>query len=221
MNQHFKYTTYNPREYEIHHMALTRVPHGSKVLELGCATGYITKLLSENACEVTGVELDKTAGGQAKKYAKKIIIGDLNYPSTLGIKETYDIILCLDVIEHLIQRNQLLKACKTWLKPGGTLILSTPNIAHLKVRLALLQGKFTYEKIGIMDETHVHFYTKETLVKEFLDAGFTIAEIQGSSDLGQLPLLGRILRKLPKKVQHSIVTLWPTLLSVQWLVTAT
>jgi 2-polyprenyl-3-methyl-5-hydroxy-6-metoxy-1,4-benzoquinol methylase len=215
-----KYTTYNPRPYEIHHLALTKVGVEKRVLELGCATGYITKILKKNNCFVTAVDANSEAILQTKQIADEVIQADLNEPQSLNIKKKYSVVLLMDVIEHLINREELLQNIKKWLGPDGVLILSTPNIAHIRVRLNLLRGKFTYTEIGIMDSTHVHFYTKDTLLTELNKTGFSIKECIGSADLGQIPLFGRWLRHIPKHIQFMIVSLFPTLLAVQWLVIA-
>jgi hypothetical protein len=127
----------------------------------------------------------------------------------------------MDVVEHINHRDELLTAVKSWLKSDGKLILTTPNIAHISIRLKLLRGDFTYTKWGILDETHVHFFTKSTLIQLFHKQGFKIEKVMGSADFGQLPILGRFARHLPKALQHQITTLWPTLFAVQWLIVTT
>lgn len=220
VNSSTKYSEYNPRRYEIHQLALERVPTKSTVLELGCATGYITNILHKKNCVVTCVEIDKASASLAKPYAHKLFIANLNEPSTIPIKSSFEVVLCMDVIEHLTNRKKLLSWVNKRLKFDGILILSTPNIAHIRIRMNLLWGNFTYEPIGIMDETHVHFYTKDTLTQELSLAGFAIEECIGSADLGQIPFFGRLLRYLPKSFQFFIVSINPNLLAVQWLIVA-
>lgn len=215
-----KYSIYNPRPYEIHHLALSKVGENKKVLELGCATGYITKLLKQKKCIVTAVDADSNAISLVRHIADEAIQADLNNPQSLKIKKHYSVVLLMDVIEHLIHREELLQYINTWLASDGILILSTPNIVHIKVRLDMVLGKFTYTEMGIMDNTHVHFYTRETILEELRKAGFMIRECIGSADLGQVPLFGRILKHLPKLVQFRIVSFFPQLLAVQWLIVA-
>ncbi len=215
-----KYATYNPQPYEIHHLALSKVGENKKVLELGCATGYITKLLKQKKCFVTAVDTDSDAISKTKHIADEVIQADLNEPQSLTIKKHYSVVLLMDVIEHIIHREELLQYIKQWLTSDGILVLSTPNIVHLRVRLDMMLGKFVYTEMGIMDNTHVHFYTRETILEELTKAGFIIKECIGSADLGQVPFVGRILKHIPKYVQFRVVSLFPRLLAVQWLIVA-
>ena len=215
-----KYAIYNPRPYEIHHLALSKVGDNKKVLELGCATGYITKLLKQKKCFVTAIDADSDAISKTEHIADEVIQADLNEPESIHIKTRYSVVLLMDVIEHIINREKLLHHIKKWLSNDGILVLSTPNIVHLRVRLDMVFGKFEYTKMGIMDNTHVHFYTRETILEELTKAGFIIKECIGSADLGQVPIIGRILKHIPKHVQFWIVSMFPRLLAVQWLIVA-
>lgn len=215
-----KYTKYNTNKFEIHSMALDLVKSNSSVLELGCATGYYTRELLKKNCTVIGIDSEKEAIRAARKINKNSILGDLNYPQHIKVGRTFDYVLCLDVIEHLVQREEMLNFVKRKLNSNGTLILSTPNIAHVKVRVRLLMGVFDYEKIGIMDTTHLHFYTRKTIINEIKLAGFRQIEVFPSVDLGQVPLFGKLLRKLPKVIQKKIVDIDPELFAVQFLIIA-
>ncbi len=126
------YIQLNPRPYEVHRLAIDLVPPGSRVLDIGCATGYIARELRKKSCMVIGVEKDPAATKVARRYCKNVIKGDLECPQLLPIpKHSFDVVLCLDVLEHLINRQELLQFIGDWLTAGGRLILSTPNIAHV------------------------------------------------------------------------------------------
>ena len=163
------------------HMGLVnRINPKERVLELGCATGYLSNILKEQLdCYVVGVEIDAEAGAQASNYCDRVIIADLDTDHWIENLEgeTFDVILCADVLEHLKNPDKTLSALKPFLDSNGRLLASIPNVAHASVRLELLQGHFDYEKLGLMDETHLHFYTRNGLVNMLMDAGFVCYDI--------------------------------------------
>lgn len=215
----FRYDTFNSREFEVHRIVYNLIEPRSIVLDLGCATGYFGKELSKKNCELYGVEKDRKAAELAKPHYRKILISDLERLEDLQLSSKYfDYILLLDVIEHIINRRLLLQLCKKWLKKDGRLILSTPNIAHISIRLQLLFGNFTYTKNGILDESHVHFFTKERLLLFLDESGYKVEKLIPSSDFGQLPVFGRLMRKFPKYFQFKLTKLSMKLLAPQFVV---
>jgi 2-polyprenyl-3-methyl-5-hydroxy-6-metoxy-1,4-benzoquinol methylase len=215
-----KYTEFNPREYEVHDIALKHIPERSYVLELGCATGYFSAELKKKGCTVVGVDYEKEALVQAKKICDRVVWADFESGEPLPVKEQFDRVLCMDVIEHLRNGQNFLRTLRPFLEDTSVIILSTPNVAHIRIRLKLLFGQFGYTKTGVMDETHVHFYTRDTLKECFERAGYDIEKIVPSADFGQLPFLGRFARHIPKSIQYTLTTLFPTLLGVQFVVLA-
>ncbi len=144
---------------------LAWVPPGSRVLELGCATGYMSALLrDEKRCQVTGVEVDADAARRAHALGLTVLVGSLDDPSFLGSLEgEFDVVIASDVLEHLVEPERALAHVRSLLAPGGRMVLSTPNIAAWQIRSKLFfGGQFRYEEHGIMDRTHVHFFTWET-----------------------------------------------------------
>ncbi len=150
---------------------IDNIKENSVVLEFGPASGRLTRYLkNEKNCKVYIVEIDEEAGLIAAKDAEDYVIGDIqDYEWTKkfsGIK--FDYILFADVLEHLTQAEKVVKAAAKMLKDGGKMCISVPNIAHNSVIINLLKNRFEYTSTGIMDNTHVHFYTKESL-DEFVD----------------------------------------------------
>lgn len=216
-----KYTTFNDRPFEVHRLMLDQIADGSRVLELGCATGYFSERLKRKRCYVVGVEYEKEAAKIASKICDKVLLSNLEDLKKVNLRnETFDVVLAMDIIEHLRNYAEIVTAVGKWLRPEGRFFLSTPNIAHVSIRLGLLMGKFEYTYQGILDETHVHFFTRESLIRLLKEKRFSIISIQGSTDLGQVPILGRYLRHIPKSLQAFIVQLFPRLLAVQWVVEA-
>ncbi len=162
----------------------SRVKPGERVLELGCSFGYLSKFLQEElACNVVGVDLDQEALEHATSFCSKVIVADLDKDDWLNeIKGlTFDVILCADVLEHLKSPITVLSALKPFLHSESRLLASVPNIAHGSIRLELLQGHFDYESLGLMDDTHLHFYTRDGLIGMLMKAGYACSDIAYTS----------------------------------------
>jgi SAM-dependent methyltransferase len=153
------------------------VPQGARVLEFGCATGYMSEVLkTRKGSKVTGIEISPEAGELAKEHCDRVIIGDaeeLDYDELLG-KERFDAILFADVLEHLKDPGEVLRRIRPFLSRRGSVVASIPNIAHGSVRLALLAGEFRYRDLGLLDNTHLRFFTREGIHDLFEGAGFVI-----------------------------------------------
>ncbi len=162
-------------KYSRHRNLVELACQGKKILELGCAAGYITRHLKERGCNVTAIEVDGEAAECAQPWCDKLIVHDLNQPG--WVQEAgggFDTVLCGDVLEHLVQPETVLRQIKDLLVPGGRVIICLPNIAHIRVRLRLLFGKFEYAPAGIMDVTHLRFYTYKTARELIEGCGFRI-----------------------------------------------
>jgi len=152
---------------------------GKRILELGCAAGYISRHLQERGCRVTGVEIDAEAAEHARTWCEKVVVHDLNdldWVDQVGVG--FDTILCGDVLEHLVQPENILWHIQRLLAPGGRVIICLPNVAHIRVRLKLLFGKFEYDSAGVMDVTHLRFYTYKTARELIEHSGFKIVSYQ-------------------------------------------
>lgn len=144
----------------------------STVLDLGCGTGALGRwLVQRSDCTIDGVTLSETEAGQARAVYRKVIVGDLGQLAltphfALG---TYDFIVCADVLEHLADPAALLDACRPLLSPHGRLLTSVPNAAYCGLVAELMHGNFEYRDEGLLDRTHLRFFTRKTLT-EFLSA---------------------------------------------------
>jgi 2-polyprenyl-3-methyl-5-hydroxy-6-metoxy-1,4-benzoquinol methylase len=151
-----------------------------RVLDVGCATGNLAEVLAGRGCRVTGIEIDPEAARQAEKHCERVIVGDVE-SLDLGAEldeSVFDVIVFGDVLEHLKDPLQTLRRFKPFLQTEGYVIASIPNIAHGSVRLALMQGRFRYRSLGLLDDTHLRFFTRETVEQLFKDAGFLIADLR-------------------------------------------
>lgn len=161
--------------------AYQKVFCGARVLELGAATGGLTRNLSEvKKCEVDIVEIDGESGIQAAQYANVAVLGesgDLDrFIWTESIKGEYDYIIILDVLEHLKFPENVLLCVKKYLKPGGELLLSIPNVAHNAVVAELLNDDFPYQDLGLLDNTHIHFFAYRSILRMLQNVDMCIKE---------------------------------------------
>nr|WP_162942357.1 class I SAM-dependent methyltransferase [Desertimonas flava] len=149
------------------------------MLELGASSGYMTAVLKRRGNAVTAVECDENAAAELKQIADVTIVGDLNDPEVLAdVKGPFDVVLAGDVLEHLNDPARLLLEAVAKLAPGGAVVLSVPNVAHIDLRLALLQGRFDYQPTGLLDATHVRFFTYESLLTLLAGAGLLVTDIE-------------------------------------------
>jgi SAM-dependent methyltransferase len=154
----------------VHADVVKQVDEGSRVLELGPATGYMSRAFVERGCSVVGIELDPEMAVKAEAICERVIVGDiddLDLEAELG-DDRFDAIVAADVLEHLRDPLKALIDLKAFLKPDGCFVISFPNVAHGSVRLALLSGHFDYQDIGLLDSTHLRFFTRESF-EQLLD----------------------------------------------------
>ncbi len=165
-------------ENNAHAFALGMIGHNKSVLEVGCASGYLTKVLVERGCTVTGMELDPDAAEYAESWAEQVVIGDLDDPDVWAyIKdEAFDVVFFGDVLEHLRAPLAALQQAARKVKPSGFVVTSVPNVAHGDVRIALMNGRFRYGNWGLLDKTHVRFFTLETIRQLLHDAGLVLMD---------------------------------------------
>jgi GT2 family glycosyltransferase/SAM-dependent methyltransferase len=155
---------------------LALVPWESRnVLELGCASGRLGRSLKERQiCRLTGVEMNPQAAQEARKYFDWVISENLESGSVQFPEHTFDAVICADVLEHLQNPWLVLKSISQWLRPGGILICSIPNIANLGIMTQLAKGLWSYADAGILDRTHLRFFTRSGFEAALTEADFQI-----------------------------------------------
>ncbi|HYT10193.1 MAG TPA: class I SAM-dependent methyltransferase [Mycobacteriales bacterium] len=156
------------------------VGSNKRVLDVGCSTGYLARVLTALGNTVSGVEYDAAAAKEAEPDLDRLVVGDLE---ALDLVEAFgegafDVVVFGDVLEHLRDPLPVLRGARPLLSPGGSVVISVPNIAHGDVRLALLKGRFRYTKLGLLDETHTRFFTRENLDSFLHDAGFVAVDVR-------------------------------------------
>ncbi len=158
------------------------ISYKSRVLDLGCATGsFGAYLFYKRKCEVVGVDFSKEQLEicQSRNAYQALYQIDLNNINTEldEYKHYFDTIVITDVIEHLTTPEKLLSKLQYYLKENGNIIISVPNVNHLSVKLSLLLGEFNYQETGILDESHVKFYTARTIIALLNKFNFQITNI--------------------------------------------
>ncbi len=151
------------------------IPTGGTVLELGPAGGYFTRYLKETlGCVVDAVELDPAMADDARPWCRRMIVGDLEALSLSSCLagNTYDAIVIADVIEHLRDPAPLLRELRTLLTPEGACLISVPNIAYGGVIAELMQEEFGYRPEGLLDRTHLRFFTWKSFAALLEETGW-------------------------------------------------
>lgn len=149
---------------------------GFKILDVGCGTGLLGYEMKKKGNYVYGVDISKKELDMTSKrlnYVKNIDITK----HEIILPKDFDIIVFADVLEHLKDPLSCLKNFKNYLKVNGEIIVSLPNVACYNVRLSLLLGRFNYKKYGILDDTHLRFFTKKTARQLIEDAGYRILKV--------------------------------------------
>lgn len=141
-------------------------PHAAQVLEVGCGAGATLHWLKQSgrAGRTVGVELFESAAAVARGRVDQLLVGNAEtlLPGPLA-PASFDLVLCLDVLEHMIDPWAFMRQVQALLKPDGLVIASIPNVRHLRVVLdLLLAGRWQYADDGILDRTHLRFFTRES-----------------------------------------------------------
>ncbi len=195
------------------------VRSNGNVLELGPATGYFTKHLKEElGCSVHCIEISESMAKEAEKYCEKMVIADID---AINMEEAfsgnaYDYVIIADVLEHLQEDEKTLISCRNLLKPGGKCIVSVPNIGHASIIGGLLKGRFDYTNEGLLDRTHLHFYTRRSITRLLEKCGFEIIETDTVTKLPEDTEVRNSLTDLPYDIQKQIFSA-PDALTYQFI----
>jgi len=162
-----------------HLEALKLIGGNKRVLDIGCSSGHLIKAIREKLGGVVdGIEVNAKKAKLAAKIARKVYVGSVEDPELIDqLSGTYDVLLFLDVLEHLNDPLSVLKKIRHLLVDDGCLIASVPNIANWRMRLSLLMGRFEYQEAGLLDKSHLRFFTLKSLKEMFNEAGYRIVNL--------------------------------------------
>lgn len=157
------------------------IPDDAKhILDVGCGVGNLGAAIKDKRgrhIEVVGIEKEPIVEKKAKDNLDLIIIGDAENISLPFEKEYFDCIIYGDVLEHLINPWGLLARHCEYLKPKGLIIASIPNIAHYRIIKMLKKNEWNYKDAGVLDDTHLRFFTIKSVKKMFSDAHLEIIKV--------------------------------------------
>lgn len=158
---------------------LALIPQSARrVLDVGCGRGRLGESLkARQAVEVVGIECDERAVEAAKSRLDQVVTGDVEKLTHQFAPASFDVIVCGDVLEHLREPMRWLRRAREWLAPEGKLVASIPNVRHHSVLRGLLAGNWTYEAAGLLDQTHLRFFTRRSIEDLFTQAGFQIRKL--------------------------------------------
>jgi 2-polyprenyl-3-methyl-5-hydroxy-6-metoxy-1,4-benzoquinol methylase len=163
-----------------HTLMVELVGGDKRVLDVGCATGYLARVLTERGCTVSGLESDVDAAEEARPVLHQLVVGDveaLSLADAFG-DERFDVVVFGDVLEHLRDPLAALRNARSVLAERGSVVASIPNVAHGSVRLALMAGRFEYQKLGLLDSTHLRFFTLASIEELFREAGMVPIDVR-------------------------------------------
>jgi 2-polyprenyl-3-methyl-5-hydroxy-6-metoxy-1,4-benzoquinol methylase len=204
----------NPRRHGGHQKMLRLVGSGRRVLDVGCAGGYLAERLVAQGNTVVGLEVDPAAAARAERFCERVLVGDVETIELPFEPGSFDVVLCGDVLEHLRDPGVFLARVRPLLAPRGRLVLTTPNVANWAIRLSLLFGRWRYGDKGILDRTHTHLFTRKTLVETLDRAGYRIEVLDHTVPV---PLVGS---DRVEAAANSVARLRPPLFAYQFVVVA-
>jgi SAM-dependent methyltransferase len=196
-------------------------PRGGTLLDLGASAGHLGAALRDHFGRTIGFEYEVACIGSLRKIFDEAAIADLEKLKRLPTGA--DAIVLGDVLEHLRDPTALLQMVRDALGPNGRAFISVPNIANVTVRLGLLFGVFEYRDRGILDNTHLRFYTMRTIRRQIERAGLRILAVRGSSVPVRL-IIGKWtpepLLRLGEWLLTLVTRLWKSLFAYQIIIVA-
>ncbi|MBT4258075.1 class I SAM-dependent methyltransferase [archaeon] len=200
--------TYNKYVY-------SKINKNKKVLDLGCNTGLLGEALKKNKnCIVYGADYSKEAIILAKKRLDYSVVCNLEKEVPFE-SEKFDVIVLADILEHLKDPENLLNKIKNLLKKEGVIISCIPNVANINIRFQLLFGKWDYKKSGILDKTHLRFFTKKTMKLLFENKGYKIIKIDSTPGFEFFCLYHF---KILKRIKENLCNIYPSLFANQFII---
>jgi 2-polyprenyl-3-methyl-5-hydroxy-6-metoxy-1,4-benzoquinol methylase len=187
-----------------------------RVLDLGCSGGRLLEQMRRQGNHVTGVDSIEIDG--VRDRVDEFLLGDLDEGIPAAAGNGYDVVIAADVIEHLRDPGRLLRQMTEVLKPGGEIVISTPNFGHWYARGRVVTGTFDYDRRGILDQTHLRFFSRASLRRLFKANGLDIIELTYTGLPFAVLTSGENWRtRLLAKIDRGLVRLRPTLFGYQFV----
>ena len=138
------------------------IPVGARVLDVGCGSGELARMLSDRAESVDGIEANPERAENARQYMRTVITGEAGPSIDSSLPSPYDVVIFADVLEHMSHPEEILRWAGSKLSPSGRIIALIPNSAHWKARRKILKGDWSYEDTGYFDRDHLRFFDVRT-----------------------------------------------------------
>jgi SAM-dependent methyltransferase len=216
---------FKPFKYSSHYWILEALGHEKgpvKILDAGAASGYLGKVWKANGHYVVGIEYDEATAETARDYYDALQIADIEsfiFPDS----GEFDYIVFADVLEHLRDPAAVLRRCLPALKESGKLIISVPNVANWVIRLSLLFGNFDYMDRGILDRTHLRFFTLKSLEELMNEVSCEVLTAIPTPLPVQLvfPFTENKFFAPLHEIHYAVAHFWKTLFAYQFVIVAT
>jgi 2-polyprenyl-3-methyl-5-hydroxy-6-metoxy-1,4-benzoquinol methylase len=183
---------------------LRRLPANpaARVLEVGCGSGATgSSALARGLCSwYAGVELVPAAAARAAGVLSEVVCGDVENSELPWDRESFDALLLGEVLEHLVDPWTTLKRLRALVRPGGVVLASSPNVSHYSMIIMLLKGRWDLCDVGVMDRTHLRWFTPRTFAQMFEGAGFAVDELAPVARPGPKSRVARLV--LPAAARH-------------------
>jgi SAM-dependent methyltransferase len=201
---------------------LDGLPRGLRVLDVGCGSGvHGAELARIHGHQVTGIDLSESSISKAGTRLARAQVADVTKPEqyTFAGRDTFDVLLFSDMLEHLTDPLDVLSRHLAYLAPGGVVVIAIPNVAIWNVRLSLLFGRFNYTDTGTLDRTHMRFFTRGSL-REFLDlARLQVLKSRITPGIARpfVPIVKKIYARPGAEDSESIMQSLPYRSYLQWI----
>lgn len=199
-----------------------KIPNNSIVLDVGCGSGMLGQYLSqEKKCVVDGVDFDEAAIEICSPSYRFTAVKNLEVDLLTDVfaSKAYDYIVVADVIEHLVNPDKMLSELKKLIKPDGTIIFSVPNITHIAVGFEMLFGCFEYRNNGLLDNTHLRFYSKQSLLNKLEAFGHYAFELDTiQKEIAETEFSNHISKFFPGHWVDALISNREDALTYQWLI---
>jgi 2-polyprenyl-3-methyl-5-hydroxy-6-metoxy-1,4-benzoquinol methylase len=193
------------------------LPAGMRLLDLGAAGGHLGRSIRDRCAFLAGVEPHPPDSNSKEAYDEWRALDALHAGDW---SEPFDVVVCADVLEHFANPEALLRKIRGWLKPRGVLFTSIPNVANVSMRLSLLAGRFNYAERGLLDRTHLTFFTRSTARALLENERFRVRSAEATAMPYELalPFLSRAPWNGPvRSFAHASARAWPTMFGYQFV----
>ena len=190
-----------------YHQIASSIDEKSYVLDVGCGEGQLGSILHLKGCQVDGLDINIDRVNDKRKFYQNIFLSDIREFKIEN--RSYNHVVFSDVLEHTQSHENILKSSFKLLRPNGRVVISIPNVGYFMNRLGLLFGNWDYTEEGILDKTHIRFYTLKTAKKLIQSSGYHICKT-----IPEIPIINAVWKK---SIFSFLARLCPSLFAIAWI----